>query len=160
MHPFSTHQPLLLAVADKANKLILECGVGEFSTINLLTFAKRDNGKLISCETDIQWANKFRHLEGSNFEIVHIKDWCKEIKTNLIFQLYYSLVFVDCHPYSARLCLVEHMLDKCDYLVLHDSMHLPENLRIAKYMQEVGAKTKDDQGTLVMSNFYECNFKV
>ena len=109
-HPFYTHQPFLIEILKKTTGNVLECGCGDGSTKVIKEHLK--GGKLYSLESNLEWLNKFTHLESDSHKLYHVpasnedtpetgKVWVDFIK-NTIGEIPFEVVFIDSSPWLSR----------------------------------------------------------
>lgn len=118
------HRPLMyiaLELTKKSNSPILELGCGLGSTEQLHEYVKHDNRTLISFDTDENWLNTYKHLEGPNHKLVYKSDkdtteWLNEVTNDGI-----SVCLIDHAPGERRHSDIELIYKKCDILIIHDS---------------------------------------
>ena len=123
--PFATHQPVLLWAAENTSGDMLELGCGDNSTQLLRSFLINSNRKLVSVESEKDWYEKYKNLEQENHKIILTENWNNTIDM-LAEKTDWGLVFIDQWPYDARRYSFYKLLDKCDYIVAHDSDDFPE----------------------------------
>ena len=149
-NPYGSHQHILIKILPKIDNDIVEFGVGIFSTPVFYNHVFKYNGFFLAFETDASYVSQFKSYECDNFKIIHVKNW-NDVYNNDMLDKSWNLVFVDQHPWEPRLVTIQKMIDKCDYLILHDAQHLKE--RPFKYLKEFGAGTAEEPSTLICSNF-------
>jgi hypothetical protein len=144
---YGTHRPCLLELILNTNGNIIECGCGNSSTLLIKNIIKNTNRKLISLESNLEWLNKFKHLEDDNHKLFHVdagnidndntgKKWIDYIKNNdLINNLDFEVCFIDQSPWTARTYTLNYFKNKCPFIVVHDVDYFPVNNKWGKAVQ-------------------------
>jgi hypothetical protein len=141
-HPFYTHQPYLLEVLRNTSGDILECGCGEGSTQLIRKYIKGTNRKLVSIESDLEWLNKYRHLQDESHLLYHVPAnnedsmatghvWTSFIASELSDRQF-DVVFIDSTPWLSRKCIFEYFKLKSRIILIHDFDYFPNNGLIGK----------------------------
>lgn len=136
---FGTHKPVLIELVKNTTGNIIECGCGNSSTILIKELIKNTNRILISLESNLEWYNKFKHLENDNHKLFYIdignednentgKYWTNFIKNNnFINGLSFDICFIDQSPWTARTYTMNYFKNICPYLIVHDVDYFPLN---------------------------------
>ena len=152
--PYGTHRPYLLELIKHTTGNIIEFGCGNSSTKLIKDLIKNTNRKLISLESNLNWLNKFKHLEDDNHKLFYIdaghvdneatgKIWVDFIKSNeAINNLDFEVCFIDQSPWTARTHTLNYFKDKCPYIIVHDVDYFPVNNKWGKAVQIKGPKGK------------------
>ena len=135
--PVGTHRPCLIELVKHTTGNILECGCGNSSTLLIKELIKNTDRILISLESNLEWLNKFKHLEDNNHKFFYInagkidddatgKIWIDFIKNNqLINSFDFEVCFIDQSPWTARTHTLNYFKDKCPYIIVHDVDYFP-----------------------------------
>jgi hypothetical protein len=126
---YATHQPLLIEVIKNTSGNILELGCGDGST-HLIRDRIDNTRTLYSLESNMDWLNKYRHLESDNHKLMYVdaanddtdeigEKWVSFIKNN-IGDIQFEIVFIDQSPWTARLHAYNYFKDKAKYIIIHD----------------------------------------
>uniref|UniRef100_A0A6C0BQR8 Methyltransferase domain-containing protein n=1 Tax=viral metagenome TaxID=1070528 RepID=A0A6C0BQR8_9ZZZZ len=146
--PFGTHRPCLVDLVKHTTGNIIEFGCGNSSTVLIRDLIKNTDRKLISLESNLEWLNKFKHLEDENHKLFHInagnvdndetgKKWIDFIKNNtLINNLDFEVCFIDQSPWAARTHSLNYFKDKCQFIIVHDVDYFPLNNKWGKIINE------------------------
>jgi hypothetical protein len=146
--PFGTHRPCLIDLVKHTTGNIIELGCGNSSTILIRDLIKNTDRKLISLESNLEWLNKFKHLEDENHKLFHInatnddnddngKIWTDFIKNNtLINNLDFEVCFIDQSPWTARTHSLNYFKDKCKFIIVHDVDYFPNHNKWGKIINE------------------------
>jgi hypothetical protein len=144
---FGTHRPCLIDLVKNTTGNIIEFGCGNSSTILIKDLIKNTDRKLISLESNLEWLNKFKHLEDDNHKLFHIKAgtcdndatgkiWIDFIKNNkLINNLDFEVCFIDQSPWTARTHALNYFKDKIPYIIVHDVDYFPVHNKWGKAVQ-------------------------
>jgi hypothetical protein len=135
-HPYYTHQPFFFEVLKNTTGNILECGCGDGSTIMIREQIKNTDRKLISVESNLEWLNKYKHLEDSYHKLYHIdagnddnletgNKWVEFIEKNKLNE--FEVVFLDSSPWLSRKCCFDYFLNKAKIIIIHDFDYFPLN---------------------------------
>jgi len=135
-HPFYTHQPFFIEVLKNTNGNILECGCGEGSTYMIKENIKNTDRKLVSLESNLEWLNKYTHLQDSSHTLYHVNadnnncietasKWTDFIEEKQLNN--FEIVFIDSSPWLSRLTCFEYFLNKAKIIIFHDFDYFPEN---------------------------------
>lgn len=111
-HPYSTHQPLLVAAVAITRGPVLEFGVGWSSTPILQALCGAQNRRLTSFESDPAWLDKMRH-DGA----VLMTSWDELPKRDL----HCSVALVDNNPAEARVTCIEAVRHHAQIVIVHDT---------------------------------------
>lgn len=111
-----SHVPILAAAVARTTGPVIECGTGWWSTplLHLLCKGRR----LLSCETDKEWLQKFSHLGSDQHEIRHVTHWknVSEIDSHS-----WSVAFVDGSPGEERIDIIRRLRERTNFIVAHDT---------------------------------------
>lgn len=116
---WNSHLPLLYAALEATTGLVVEFGVGAGSTPALHEYCKAKGRKLESYENNLEWLNKFKHLESDFHKLHFISDWDN---VNVVP----SLLFVDHAPGTRRKVDIARYSDIAGIVLAHDT-ELPAN---------------------------------
>jgi hypothetical protein len=145
-HPFYTHQPYLLEVLRNTSGDILECGCGEGSTPMIRKYINGTTRKLVSIESNLEWLNKYRHLQDDSHLLYHVpannvdsmitgQVWTSFIASHLSDRQF-EVVFVDSSPWLSRKCIFDYFKPIAKVIVIHDFDHFPNNGLIGKTIRK------------------------
>lgn len=135
-HAYYTHQPYLIEILKNTKGNILECGCGDGST-TLIKEQIKDSGRtLISLESNLEWLNKYIHLNDDFHKLYHIDadnndvmetglKWSNFIEKNKLND--FEIVFIDSSPWLSRKCCFDYFLDKARIIIIHDFDYFPTN---------------------------------
>ncbi len=144
---FSTHQPVLYAVAQATKGPIIEFGCGHGSTDLLHEICEKEGRILITLEDDLPWMKKFlSKYEGKGYEAdnsgwhkffyvpgKNLKDpespahWVKFLdEFKILDELTFDVCFIDQSPWLARWETLKRMKDKARFVVVHDVDYFPK----------------------------------
>ena len=119
---------LALSLTEDEDLPIVELGCGHGSTPYLSKYADEKNKKLVSIETNEEWTEKFKPLEGKNHSIFSLKD--KNIPIledegyiNSTLSDGISVLLVDNEPGERRHQDILSLYKECSIIVIHDSEH-------------------------------------
>lgn len=152
--PFGTHRPCLIDLIKNTTGNIIECGCGYSSTVLIKELIKNTDRKLISLESNLEWLNKFKHLEDDNHKLFYInagnvdndstaQKWINFIKNNqLISSLDFEVCFIDQSPWTARTHTLNYFKNKCPYIIVHDVDYFPLNNKWGKAVRVPGTENK------------------
>lgn len=119
----TTHQPVLIAVAERCDGPIAEFGCGHGSTPLLHEIATRRGLRVLSLESDRAWLDAFRlDMESPTHQFRHVTDWQLELQRPE-WRDRWGLVFIDQDPWEARPWTVATVRHTADYVVVHDCDH-------------------------------------
>lgn len=137
--PYGTHRPVLVEAIKNTTGNIIEFGCGNSSTVLIKELIKDSNRNLISLESNLEWFNKFKHLEDNNHHLFYVNagfednddtghKWIDFIKnTPSINNMDFEVCFIDQSPWTARTHALEHYKNKCKYIIVHDVDYFPLN---------------------------------
>jgi len=146
--PFGTHRPCLVELIKHTTGNIIECGCGNSSTVLIKDIIKNTDRKLISLESNLEWLNKFKHLEDDNHKLFYIdagnidndatgKKWIDFIKNNTVINsLDFEVCFIDQSPWTARTHTLNYFKDKCSFIIVHDVDYFPVKNKWGKIINE------------------------
>jgi len=140
-HPYYTHQPFFIEILKNTNGNILECGCGDGSTVMIKEHIKNTNRKLVSIESNLEWLNKYKHMEDESHILHHVDAgnidsmetgniWVDFIKSNNLND--FEIVFIDSSPWLSRKCVFDYFLDKAKIIIFHDFDYFPTKKIIGK----------------------------
>lgn len=156
--PYQTHAEFLIRFLERneLKKPILELGCGYGTTPIFAKFCKENNIKLITMDNNIEWLNKIKGVFPADefHEYEHVYNW--EFQIDDKEDMDFSLVFVDQSPWSARDYSIRKLLNKSDFMMLHDSDYFPNNNIIGKTIRPIISST--NHGYRDYSEL-QCNFK-
>lgn len=113
---FSTHTPVLIDVLQNSSGTVIELGSGIFSTPLLHWLCFKDNRKVITYENDVEYYDFSIQFKSDNHEVVFVDSW-----SSIIFDDFYGVAFIDHDPTNRRITDMLLLMDKTDFIVLHDS---------------------------------------
>ena len=152
--PYGTHRPVLTDLVKQTKGNIIECGCGNSSTILIKELIKGTDRKLISLESNLEWFNKFKHLEDNNHKLFYInasnddndntgEKWINFIKNEpKINSLYFEVCFIDQSPWTARTHALKYFKDICPYIIVHDVDYFPTNKKWGKIINKIPTQNK------------------
>lgn len=122
MDQVATHQRLLIGAALRTRGVILELGVGWYSTPLLHEVALTQQRKLITIDNNNDWLKQFNTLRHPLHEIILV-GWWGEIWYNHHFMsdAHFGLVFCDQGQPIEREYAIRALIDKTDVFVMHDT---------------------------------------
>lgn len=145
--PFQTHSEFLISLlksSQNQNKKLIELGCGYGSTSIMKYFLESENKKfnsLSSYESSHEWIEKMKKVCKEtithNYNIVSnwnntIDQLEKELKDDECF-----LIFVDMSPWEARSYSIKKLINKTDFIILHDSDYFPNNNIFGKVISKI-----------------------
>ena len=110
-----SHIPWLAKAISKTTGPIIECGMGDYSSVMCHVMA--GNRELVSLETDLTWMRKYAFLESPTHKLRHVADWGREIES----LGHIGLAFVDNSPGEERVRVIAGLKGKCDIILAHDT---------------------------------------
>lgn len=117
--PYSTHQKALLNACFRTKGVILELGMGHYSTPILSEVSLFQQRQLISLEANLQWFKRFP-TEHEYHQAFHIENWNKDCPILEKEYLKFSVVFVD-HNIEQRSIDIARLANRAEIFVLHDT---------------------------------------
>ena len=119
---------LALSLTEDEDLPIVELGCGHGSTPYLSKYADEKNKKLVSIDTNEEWTEKFKPLEGKNHSIFSLKDKNLPILEdegyiNSTLSDGISVLLVDNEPGERRHQDILSLYKECSIIVIHDSEH-------------------------------------
>jgi hypothetical protein len=138
MHPYFTHKEYLKKelASLKSDAVVLELGIGDGSSPLMYDFC-RDNpiAKVVGLETDQDWTDKIKNEYSlPNYEIDFIETW--DGFENNLKDKFFDLVFVDQHPWEARVYSIKVLKDKAHTFILHDYDHYNKGIANNIYIND------------------------
>ena len=116
---YGSHAVPLTISALITNGDILELGIGKYSTVALNSVAKQQKKFLLSTESEIDWMNKFVHLNDTiNHLILSSNSECAK---SINMDKKWGMVFVDHLQAENRQLDMIKYADKAQIVVAHDS---------------------------------------
>lgn len=113
----ATHIPLLVRVFDKSEGDVLEIGTGYFSTLILKWLCTMTGRKLVSYETKEGWYKRAKAKATKNHDVI----FCPNLDEADFDKKHWGLVFIDHGPNTRRIVDIKRLVNKCDYMVIHDT---------------------------------------
>lgn len=110
-----SHIPWLALAIAKTSGPIIECGMGDYSSVLCHVMAK--DRQLTSYETDEHWMRKYAFLASPTHTLKHVTNWGLEIEA----LGHIGLGFVDNSPGEERIQVVAALKGKCDVIMAHDT---------------------------------------
>jgi len=147
--PYGTHRPVLAEIIKTTAGNIIECGCGYSSTYQIRSLIDGTNRKLISLESNLEWFNKFKHLENDNHKLFYVDAgnndtddtgniWIDFIKNNkIICETNFEICFIDQRPWTARTYTLNYFLNKCKLIIVHDVDYFPTNKKWGKIIRRL-----------------------
>lgn len=124
---YTTHQPVLNAVARRCDGPIAEFGCGHGSTPLLHEIARQRGLRLLSLEDDQDWLSTFQpNLETPWHEFRLVEDWQEEL-SRPEWREQWGLIFIDNEPWEARAAAAKAVHDRAEYVIIHDSDYAAEH---------------------------------
>lgn len=114
---WSSHIPVLVDVFNNSEGSILELGTGPFSTPLLHTLCVDNRRTLVSYENNPEFFNMHATFVNEFHQIKLIDDWDKAEIENT----HWGLAFVDQRPAERRIVEIKRLVNRADYIVIHDS---------------------------------------
>lgn len=162
---WSTHQPVLYAVATSTKGPIIEFGCGHGSTDLLHEICEKEGRILITLEDDLNWLNqfaakyegrgyvsdnsgwhKFFFVPGKNLQDyenpAHWITFLNEFE--LLNELSFDLCFIDQSPWLARFETVKKMKDIARFVIVHDVDYFPMKGVFGKVVKPIVNKTEGE----------------
>jgi hypothetical protein len=96
---------------------IVEMGMGQGSTPFLHDFVQHSNRKLFSYDNNLEWSNKFKHLETDKHKIFHVTDWDDVFKAHK----HPHVVLIDHAPGERRWEDIKKYANNAKIICIHDS---------------------------------------
>lgn len=161
---WSNHRILLWealeATKNKSNydTIISEFGCGDGSTPFLHKYAEDNKRYLVSYENNLEWMNKYRHLNGEYHMVYHIHDWDK-------VGIVPSVLLIDHAPGERRKIDIRIFADKARVIVCHDTEPAADHgyqmrAEFGKFKYHIDYKT-DGAWASAVSNFIDVTkFKI
>lgn len=116
MDPYSTHLPVICSVVSVTSGPVLEMGTGWYSTpvLHALCGTAR---RLVSVDTDRQWAGRFENLRTESHEIITPESYddCESLLSQE-----WDVAFIDHAPAPRRIVDIQR-LTHARYVVVHDA---------------------------------------
>lgn len=147
---------ILVRAFDQSEGDVLELGTGYYSTPLLHWMCVMTGRKLISYDTQEEWAVKAKDMWGKDGHEIY---YAPDLDVVDLADRHWGLVLVDHSPYIRRQIDALRLKDHADYLVLHDTepreakrYGYPEVYKHFKYVYQY---TKYSPWTAVVSNFKE-----
>ena len=152
--PFGTHRPVLIELIKRTKGNIIEFGCGNSSTVLIRQLIGDQDRILVSLESNLEWFNKFKHLENSNHKLFYVdasnidneqtgETWINFIKaTPFINDLKFDVCFIDQSPWTARTYCLEHFKDICPFIVVHDVDYFPGTGKWGKIINQISTQNK------------------
>ena len=162
---WSTHQPVLYAVAASTKGPIIEFGCGYGSTDLLHEICERNGRILITLEDDLTWMEKFASkYEGRGYnkensgwhKFFYVpgknqKDhenpahWVKFLNEfKLLDELNFDVCFIDQSPWLARYETLKKMKDKARFVIVHDVDFFPTRNIFGKVIKPIRNRTEGE----------------
>ena len=153
-NPYGTHQPILVELLLNTTGNIIEFGCGNTSTDLIKTVIKGTNRKLISLESNLEWFNKFKHLEDENHKLFFVdagnddcdstgKFWIDFINSHdLITNMDFDVCFIDQSPWTARTYALNHYINKIKWIIVHDVDYFPNAGKWGKILAKIPTSNK------------------
>lgn len=155
---WSTHQPVLYAIAMSTKGPIIEFGCGNGSTDLLHEICEKEGRTLITLEDDLEWLNKFTqkylgkgdnasnsgwhkfyYVPGKRLDDLenpaHWVDFMDNFE--LLSSIEFDVCFIDQAPWLARYETLKRMKDKARFVVVHDADYFPMNNIFGKTIKPI-----------------------
>ena len=96
---------------------VVEMGMGQGSTPFLHQYCEDAKRPLFSYENNLEWLNKFSHLESPLHKITHVVDW------DVVSKIHPepSVILIDHAPGERRYIDVQRFANSAKIIVIHDS---------------------------------------
>jgi len=111
-----SHQRCLVAAAMRTEGLIVELGVGWYSTPILHEIATVHKRKFVTFDNNAHWLKQFLRLE-NEWHSLKLLGWWGDMS----LEEHYGLVFVDQGQPIEREYSIRRMMDRTDVFVMHDT---------------------------------------
>lgn len=111
-----SHQRCLVAAALRTEGLMVELGVGWYSTPILHEIAHAQKRKMITYDNNRDWILQFKGLKSEYHDLVTLGWWGDMPLAN-----HYGMVFVDQGQPIEREYSIRRMVDVVDVFVMHDT---------------------------------------
>lgn len=111
-----SHQRCLVAAAMRTQGLMVELGVGWYSTPILHEIATAQQRRLITFDNNNDWLSQFRGLS-NEWHQLHLLGWWGDMP----LEERYGMVFVDQGQPIEREYSIRRMIDRTDVFVMHDT---------------------------------------
>lgn len=122
VNPWASHQYVLVHILHTVlNGNVFEFGMGYHSTVLLNHITKKQNRKLYSVDSDIEWLNKFLYLSNKNHIIEEFNINNLMPTYDKVLELNCSIAFIDCKPGELRQVMINLLKDKIPYIIVHDT---------------------------------------
>jgi hypothetical protein len=90
---------------------------------------EKSDRKLVTLESNLEWLNKFKHLETDRHKLYHVpatnedtdetgNRWIQFMQEHSLND--FEIVFIDSSPWSSRTKCFEHFLDRAKIILFHD----------------------------------------
>jgi len=151
---YSTHQQALVkAMLLSPKGVVVEFGMGYYSTPILHEIAIFQKRILYSFDNDEVWRKQFVHLQTDNHYIIKVDDW-DEVYDYVLKYSEIGLVFLDHNFYQRRLTDLDLLKNKASIIVCHDindKSHFPSDIK--NEFKYVNLFDKQEPQTIIVSNF-------
>jgi hypothetical protein len=119
---YATHLPLLFACAIHADGLVVEAGMGNYSTPMLHVACMATGSRLLSLDSNATWAHDFDQYESESHNIVWSETIIQDIEGSL--SLGAALVFIDGRTDERAGVLAAALRWQVPLIVCHDTQSL------------------------------------
>lgn len=128
---YGSHQKVLFDMIARTNGPILELGSGDFSTAQLHELL--EGRKFTTYDNNQEWLNKYIYLQNDFHAFV-----CTDAKTFYENDTeHWGLVFIDNGVWEDRFDALYKYKDTADYVVIHDSEVMVEELLVNKELKSI-----------------------
>lgn len=162
---WSTHQPVLYAVATSTKGPIIEFGCGYGSTDLLHEICEKEGRILITLEDNFDWLNKFaKKYEGHGYnpdnsgwhkfyfvpgrntkKPANPAHWIKFMdEFELLEELSFDVCFIDQSPWLARHETLKRMKDRARFVIVHDVDYFPRNRIFGTQIRQIKDRTEGE----------------
>lgn len=154
---FFTHQPVLQHFTKDNRKPILELGSGDGSTPYLHALACLHKVKLTTLDNDEKWLSNYTHLRGEYHALHALPQkcgasvWVDRMRSMGLSNQKWGVVFIDQHPWAARVAAIEMFKTQADWIIVHDADYFPEQNLLGTCIRKV---SKDTPGIYDFSDVF------
>lgn len=119
---WGTHRRLLLKALNVTPGSVIELGVGHDSTPYLHEYCAETYRRLVSCESDHAWLEKFRHLAAPKHVLVAVKEDYSDAPVDACD---WGVALVDHAPCHQRHIEAIRLAHRAQIVVIHDTENEP-----------------------------------
>jgi len=139
---FASHQLVLLDIAKRVDKPVLELGAGYSSTKQIHDLLESKKIKMVTVEQSIEWVVKFIYLSSD----LHAVRYYSDANIKMFYdndKEQWGLVFIDNGTWEARHMAIKKYKDTADYVILHDCDFFPGYKYFGKAYSPINPKEHD-----------------